>query len=483
MSFTLKSLELPEGVKQLSTRLKQQWVDVYNAAEIGGDAHAAAVTKANAVIKGYFSWDAEYHRVSQEEADYSTYGASGGKGCASCQFFMSPDTCLIVSGDVSPTGNSRFYTPKVVYVAPPIDVRVVKSAGLLEKIGSAFKSLLPVAPPGLAVSALPGAGSGGRSSFQVVKTVEGYKWLAIYSNNFEDREHETISEAAHKEYVAWADSVDSDLLPELHYYHGGPLSRWGKTTLVDYVDGFAVACGTVDKDREFVAEALQDKEHEVSHGFFGLKNMDGVYGVIRPFEISPLPVGDAANVLTWVELHNKEFSMPFSEKKKAALVAAGFDAATVTQMEANMKSMGDAAVKSGINYKADGGVEDVVITAPVVEPPAPVAALASADLSEINAGIMQLTKSVSDMAGLVGSLATKLDVTTKELADVKAASALTVEQKAESLILAKIAGANGGFVPSQSDKNLTDANPKQGTEPDWFATAALGVPVGSAGGV
>ena len=55
----------------------------------------------------------EDRRLDAEQAGYNPYGAVDGKGCASCQWFISPNMCLVVSEPVSPTGMSNLWLARM----------------------------------------------------------------------------------------------------------------------------------------------------------------------------------------------------------------------------------------------------------------------------------------------------------------------------------------------------------------------------------
>lgn len=54
--------------------------------------------------------DVRMRQVLQTAAQYDPLGFSSGKGCANCQFFVTPDACILVQGVISPTGVSKFWT-------------------------------------------------------------------------------------------------------------------------------------------------------------------------------------------------------------------------------------------------------------------------------------------------------------------------------------------------------------------------------------
>lgn len=165
-----------------------------------------------------------------------------------------------------------------------------------------------------------------KNSFMVHKEADGsYRWFAIYSNKFRDRDQppEIISEASHLNFVK---SVNSGELPfpELWLWHVDG-SRWGIADFVGYDDnGFAVATGTVDKGREWVADSLKG-DLLTSHGMppGSIKREDPTDPTIITRhitkEISPLPASEAANEFTGFSILNEVKAMALSEQDKARL--------------------------------------------------------------------------------------------------------------------------------------------------------------------
>jgi hypothetical protein len=141
--------------------------------------------------------------------------------------------------------------------------------------------------------------------FSVWKTKEGgYRWLAVYSNNFRDKDHppEIISEASHKGFIEVVNAGIADY-PELWHWHV-PGTAWGKADTLDYVDGFALAAGYVYPGHEQEAEALSQMDDiRVSHGMpsrtiVRSKQDPSIIEFHVTTEISPLPGWAAANPLT-----------------------------------------------------------------------------------------------------------------------------------------------------------------------------------------
>lgn len=190
-----------------------------------------------------------------------------------------------------------------------------------------------------------------RKSFLITKTKGGgYRWLAIYSNNYRDRDNppEIISSEAHERYVK---EVDAGLWPKpiLEFWHVKG-TRFGAADMVAYEPdtGFAIATGTIDKGHERQAERLKElidkgEDIRVSHGFpealIERENRDK--SVITRYvtqEISVLPGRAAANALTGFSIDKKEVTMPLPEKKKQFLSEVGeFTDDQIKQLETDFQ--------------------------------------------------------------------------------------------------------------------------------------------------
>ena len=144
------------------------------------------------------------------------------------------------------------------------------------------------------------------------KTLNENEWIAWYSNNFEDKEHEIVSLAALKDSIEAANNGDYPM-PELWFMHLEG-TRHGIAEKLFLIGHFAVAIGKFDseQDNEFVSIMktwydTQDKV-TVSQGFFydPKKKQKGVYNWIRTREISSLPDGSEANSYTQFQILQRE---------------------------------------------------------------------------------------------------------------------------------------------------------------------------------
>ena len=173
------------------------------------------------------------------------------------------------------------------------------------------------------------------------------RWLAVPTNQFEDREGEILTEAAHKAYVAAVESGEVEP-PELWVWHT-PGTRLGQAEGVAYTDGFVLAWGTIDKGQEDVAERLAAlPDLAMSHGFMGVKEGSLITRYVDR-EISVLPAEAAANVWTAVEIGGAD--MALSDKQRAFLGQA-FGEEKVAEIEGDLKGAGDALRDAGIAHKS-----------------------------------------------------------------------------------------------------------------------------------
>ncbi len=189
------------------------------------------------------------------------------------------------------------------------------------------------------------------SSFVVLKDDAGnYRWLGRVSNNFRDLDGEIITEAAHKEFVAYLDAHPGQA-PELWTWHVPGTARAARADWWDYADGFLTLSGPLTS-AEAKAFAEDDEPLGMSHGFFPLARdvRDRLILKYRTFEASELPLLSAANPFTGFDVMRKELTMPFSKDKRALLVKR-LGEAQVAQLEAGNAEMQKALAEIGVESK------------------------------------------------------------------------------------------------------------------------------------
>lgn len=176
--------------------------------------------------------------------------------------------------------------------------------------------------------------SGEKSSTLFFKDKDGgWRVVLLYSNKYEDRDNDILTEEAHKEFSEWVNT--SGFKPQITLFHMPSLSNafwskvykaygdnaeklnhvvrriykdtgWaiGEAERVVYMNGFAVMVGKVYEDKYPVAEKLATmKELGNSHLFLTTDfSSNGDAGMIvnkyRSFEGTILPRQRAANMLT-----------------------------------------------------------------------------------------------------------------------------------------------------------------------------------------
>lgn len=396
--------KLPANVQKMPEKDRERWVAVFNSTyeDCDGDTEECegkAFRMANGTVKKDYWEDgagpalAYWHiTMPQDKANYNPLGGSDTEACANCHWFMSPNQCSIVDSypiPISPTGKSNLWMARVEYEPEPMPVRIVadgkdaESSNLLSVVKKFVNALIPhIDTDDKAVAHTYERNHVHRhhagtlhshlhmhaeedtdhdvhphteevkqreNSFEVFKDINGnWRWLAIVSNNFKDREDEIIEEAAHLEYVAYADETKD--YGEAWLWHT-PGTAWGDADFVEYVDGFLLKSGTVRPGFEDVAEALShDTNLGVSHGFYSQYGDKGIISWYRDFEVSPLPLEVAANPWTGLSLLKKEAEMGISAKKREFLEEK-LGKERVDALGDSIKALGDALVAANIDYK------------------------------------------------------------------------------------------------------------------------------------
>ena len=188
-------------------------------------------------------------------------------------------------------------------------------------------------------------------SLSVFKDATGaWRWLAVSSTAFRDRDGEIVSTKA---LAADCDRADAD-------GQYGPL-RWWHTPGLDLGDcDFNALTGrSLIESGTFRSASIAEKvaraavDLELSIGFLhpdGQPDADGVFHHIRRFERSLTPRGKASNLFTSFTV--KEEPMALNDIKRAALKALGFGDTDIADLETRALSTEKAADAQGVAYKA-----------------------------------------------------------------------------------------------------------------------------------
>lgn len=330
-----------------------------------------------------------------------------------------------------------------------------------------------------------------------------YSFLLCYSNNFRDNDNppEIISEASHRYFV---DQVDKGLVPppELWIWH---VSEWkvGTASAVAYDDsGFALAFGTIDKDKGELAEWLAQNTNnfKLSHGmpFVSIeRDTDDPTIIVQHTtkEISFLPDWAAANSLTnFVIMDTKgidsgsditedEKAMIPEEKKKILVDQYGVKPELLEQLESANSTKATQAVEEGLERKdnldataavaeATQATDAAQATQAVAETPAPEEEQTEAvdqaqyptreEVAEAFGSVLsEMKNQIGILAETVGSLAKEITAL-KESDDAKITKAVSGVPAASltALLTRSIVGSSRAEVGIQ-DKQLSDSKPAE----------------------
>lgn len=439
--------------EKLSPKKKRQWNHVYDSAKKKGDSEASAHKKANAVAyrkkdfgeteieelkeKGWIdeAYIIEGRRLNQDEANYRALAGSEDKGCWNCHWYVpQDDACIVVAGDIYHTGISDYWMAIEIYEPEPMEVRIVKSWG------DRVKDILGFNKDKFEL---------GEKQFVTFKDNEGnLRFIARPTNFFRDRQKEIICEDAHKEYVEWCDATKS--YPELWVWHC-PGSRLGKADFVDYVDGFIVASGIIDKGYEEAAQELSNEQDiAMSHGFKYLQDGDTITKY-RTFEWTLLPIAHASNIWTDISTIMEE-NVSFSTAKREWLETR-FGKERTDEFEKNTKDLSEKLKGMGIDWKDDD-------TEPEPEPvPVPAESITLETLSQ------QLTTLASVTQGMRGDVDALMVGTATQAEAIKALK----EDDDTKVAAAFRSPATSVTRPTESPNNVVDPSKIKEVDTEWFS--------------
>jgi len=264
------------------------------------------------------------------------------------------------------TAAAREYSSRAGDLAS-IDAEDVKQEGLVGRILTKLGIKATPAPAAVAdpLADYLESDTSQWGSMIVTKDASGaYRWLAVYSNKYYDKDNEVFPESEHKDFMRQLDA-GAVPMPELWLWHT-PGTRIGQADWADYSsEGFALASGGFDPGMEDVAEKLAaDKDLGVSHGF-KFRERDSARAIkgYRSFEISPLPRGREANAGTSFSAALKEATVLSQAKKTFLEEKLGAD--RVKQVEAALGVMATEMTNKGVSFKE---VMDDFLTTPQGSP-------------------------------------------------------------------------------------------------------------------
>lgn len=152
-----------------------------------------------------------------------------------------------------------------------------------------------------------------RNAIVIEKDASGkWRWIGWVSNNFQDTDGDIIAEVAHKEYVAFLDENPA-MMPSFITWHTPGTHREALPDFAAYENGFLIMSGQLtEKEAEVLLKAGQETDLGMSHGTLVFSRDPKEPRVItkyRMYEVSDLPLENAANPFTALETLSKEANM------------------------------------------------------------------------------------------------------------------------------------------------------------------------------
>ena len=139
---------LPSNVSDLSLAKRRQWVGAWNGrfrdcqSEGGSskDCESSAFAVANSAIKDMTEEEAEKFvymegfevmdvQLGQDAANYNSIGGTDERACGNCQWFLTPNKCVVVKGfpdPINPNGLSDLWRQRVTEEEFVMPVRIVE---------------------------------------------------------------------------------------------------------------------------------------------------------------------------------------------------------------------------------------------------------------------------------------------------------------------------------------------------------------------
>lgn len=277
------------------------------------------------------------------------------------------------------------------------------------------------------------AGIGVSDSIMIEKDATG-SWRAVLwpSNNFEDRDKETLTEKSHLEFVEWINK-NMDCSPAFATWHKPGTRRENYMDFVAYEKGFLLmSTPLTEKEAVLLLKMQIQTDIGLSIGGIALerdKEDSNIITKYRIFEVSDLPIERAANPFTNIELISKEAQMDIEKYLSDMLGDSDRAKKILGKMELSQKNLREAGVKE--KEVADSPEAPVTKNAPaqpvdlkeLVEKMS--TELGMKELSDTIAVLMETAEKVPVLEGLVKELAASKDDALAEMISPKIEKSLS----------------------------------------------------------
>lgn len=239
----------------------------------------------------------------------------------------------------------------------------------------------------------------------IIKSTRESYWLGIGTNNFEDKENDIITAAAHQNFVSSLSDgrykeITGQERPDLFFYHI-PVAI-GDVRLAEYKDGFLFLAGLIKEDEfsQKIAELISETPCRMSHyvkreHYKAELEKDGIRYITSYYsiEFSCLPIGREANDLT-------EFQIMIPDQVRK-WITDNWGSETLNEFESKLTGLKDKS--KGRLSKMD---ENEIEIPPEEEEEVVVSLdeLVRKALEPLVAAVVQCQKDISELQATVGSV-------------------------------------------------------------------------------
>lgn len=252
--------------------------------------------------------------------------------------------------------------------------------------------------------------------FQVFKDKKGdYRYVAVVTNNYVDKDNDIVTGDAHMEFMDYLDAHPQEA-PELWVWHTPGTAHKSRADFWTYDNGFVMYSGKLTEEEADRAEkAAAYAELGMSHGMnvYGLKRDERpkLITKYRTFEISYLPLSNAANPWTAWSVIQKEVETMKDEKRKFLEETLG------QEVTANLiADTGKAKqVLDALNVASKETEEET--PAQPVEPTLDAEAIVKTVVEKL--GVSQLSEVIKGLSDTVEELKADRDNIKKDLAELR----------------------------------------------------------------
>jgi len=180
-----------------------------------------------------------------------------------------------------------------------------------------------------------------------------WRWVGWPSNNFIDRSHDILTEAAHQEFVDWWHKEKPNF-PVFTSMHAPGTARTYPVDFVGYENGFLVMSGKLtDEEAAGLLRVQKDYKLGMSHTGWGVRSAEDLRQIVmyRTYEVTDLPLEMADNPFTDLAVMSKEADMNKEDQIKYLARLMGSEDLAKEAFEAKTAAKQAELKQAGIEQK------------------------------------------------------------------------------------------------------------------------------------